>query len=197
MTKRREFIAFFILVLVTGLVTFLSPVESLLGRKARLVYFHGAWVWASILAFVTAAGTGLAGLLGGGDRFHERSRAWGRVAIVYWLIFLPMALVVMQANWNGLFLSEPRWRIPLNLAVIGVFLQLGLSFFPLSWSSAGNLAYLVLFVLWMKDIGTVLHPESPVAASSSVAIKAAFAVLVLLLYAMAWLAAGWWQRRQR
>ena len=100
-----------------------APLEKTLGINARLVYFHGAWVWAALIAFVAAGLVGLAGLVSRRADLHHWSLALGRTAIVFWLAFLPMSLLVMQANWNGLFLDEPRFRVPLNFAIIGVLLQ--------------------------------------------------------------------------
>ena len=41
----------------------LAPLERTLGEGARLVYFHGAWVWAGKIAFGAAAAAGLVGLV--------------------------------------------------------------------------------------------------------------------------------------
>lgn len=40
--------------------------------------------------------------------WQRASQAAGRAG----LIFLPMALLVMQINWNGIFWNEPRFRTP-------------------------------------------------------------------------------------
>jgi len=78
-----------------------------------------------------------------------------------------MSLYVMQVNWNEIFWAEPRFRIPLNLAVIGLLLQVGLTFLPLSWTSAGNIAYAIALGYSMSTIEAILYPLSP--AFSSIA----------------------------
>ncbi len=85
-----------------------APLEKTLGANARVVYFHGAWVWAAILGFFAAALTGIVGLAARKHSILAWSQALGRSAICFWIGFLPLSLLVMQLNWNGLFLDEPR-----------------------------------------------------------------------------------------
>lgn len=179
-------------VLAAVLVAVLAPLERTLGSNARLVYFHGAWVWAALFSFLAAAGAGLAGLLLQNTGWHRWSQAFGRSALVFWVTFLPMSLLVMQANWNGLFLDEPRFRIPLNLAVVAVLLQIGLVFFPLVWTSIANLVYGLILFLIMRSTDTVLHPDSPVFSAEAGDIRVFFIVLVLLLAFSAWQMARLW-----
>ena len=167
--------------------------------NARLVYFHGAWVWAALIAFIAAALAGLAGLVSRRADLHHWSLALGRTAIVFWLAFLPMSLLVMQANWNGLFLDEPCFRVPLNFAIVGVLLQVGVSFFPPAWASAANLVFGATLLAGLRSADTVLHPESPIFGSGATGIQLYFAVLVLLLALAAWqMARGWrsWELRR-
>jgi hypothetical protein len=87
----------------------------------------------------------------------------------------------MQANWNGIFWGEPRFRIPLNLAVIALLLQIGLSFFPLFWTSIGNIAYAVALIFSMRTIEAILHPVSPILSSNASGIQLFFMALLILL----------------
>jgi hypothetical protein len=173
-----------------------APLEKTLGMNARLVYFHGAWVWAALVAFVAAAILGLAGLVLRRAELHHWSLALGRTAIVFWLAFLPMSLLVMQANWNGLFLDEPRFRVPLNFAIVGILLQVGVSFFPPAWASAANLVFGVALLVGLRNAGTVLHPESPIFGSGATGIQLYFAGLVILLSLAAWQMARLWHTWQ-
>jgi hypothetical protein len=116
---------------------------------------------------------------------HAWSRAVGRTGLLYWLTFLPMSLYVMQANWNGLFLDEPRFRVPLNFAIVGLLLQVGLSFFPVQWTSLANLGFGVALWLGMSQVQTVLHPDSPIFNSPARGIQIFFAALLVLLLAAA------------
>ena len=184
--------------LVAVLTAALAPLEKTLGANARFVYFHGAWVWASLFGFLAAALTGLVGLLAGRAAWHSWSRALGRSALVYWILFLPMSLWVMQANWNGLFLDEPRFRIPLNLAIVGALLQIGLSFFPPVWTSAANVLFGATLFYFVRTTETVLHPDSPLFNPEAGDIRLFFIVLALLLaFTLSQLARLWraWEAR--
>lgn len=171
------------------LLTLTAPVEKTLGVNARIVYLHGAWVWAGLVAFAAAAGTGLAAILVRRETLHSWSRAWGRTSLLLWISFLPMSLYIMQVNWNGLFLAEPRWRIPFSFAVVSVLLQAGLSFLPVSWASAANLLFAAALFTAMRGMDAVLHPISPVMSSNSRSIQLFFSCLFLLLVLAAWQAA--------
>ena len=163
------------------LVTLLAPLEETLGAGVRIVYLHGAWVWVAILLFSAAALIGLGGLLSRKTILHEWSRALGHTALLFWIAFLLMSLYVMQVNWNGIFWAEPRFRIPLNLAVIALLLQIGLTFFPLLWTSTGNIAYAVALLYSLRSIEAILHPISPVLSSDARGIQLFFIALLILL----------------
>jgi hypothetical protein len=191
--KNSNLIWFIVLLISVLIFSTLAPLEKTLGASVRIVYLHGAWVWTAILAFVAAALVGLAGLISRSGRIHNWSLALGRTGLFYWLTFLPMSLYVMQANWNGLFLDEPRFRIPLNLAIVALLLQAGLSFFPSSkWSSLANLAYGCVLFINMRGTQAILHPESPIFNSDARDIQLFFGALLLFLIASAWLLAVWW-----
>lgn len=190
--KKTTILGFVGVLLLAILVAALAPLEKTLGSNARLVYFHGAWVWAAMLAFAGAAVAGAIGLLSRRIAWQRISQAAGRTGLVFWLIFLPMALLVMQLNWNGIFWNEPRFRIPLNLAVVGLLLQVGLVFFPLTWTMLANMAYGVVFFLAMGSTDAVLHPDSPIFNSDARAIQIYFVGLLILLAVAAMLLTRAW-----
>ena len=70
----------------------------------------------------------------------------------------------MQANWNGLFLAEPRFRIAMIFAVTGVLLQLGLLLFNISWlTSFANILYIITLRVVFATAQNVMHPPpSPI-----------------------------------
>jgi hypothetical protein len=178
--------------------TAFSPLEKTLGVNARIVYLHGAWVWAALAGLLGAGLVGLLGLLLRRGRLHAWSLALGRAGLLMWVLFLPQSLYVMQANWNGLFLDEPRFRIPLNLAVVGLLLQIGLAFFPVGgWTSLGNLAYAVAVLVVMSSVQAILHPESPIFTSGERQIQLFFLGLLILLLALVFQVARLWLKRPR
>jgi hypothetical protein len=172
----------------------LGPEEATLGKNARVVYLHGAWVWTSLAAFSAAALLGLAALILRRKNLHAWSRALGRTGLFFWITYLPLSLWAMQTNWNGLFLAEPRWRFAMIFAITGILLQLGLSFLPVVWSSVGNIAYLVTLFAFMLTTENVMHPPGPMLESDFGRIQIFFYVLTLMLFFTAWQFARWMRK---
>ncbi|MBI5945341.1 MAG: hypothetical protein HY864_13310 [Chloroflexi bacterium] len=155
---------FSITVIMIALLALLGPQEKSLGSNVRLVYLHGAWVMAAEVAFIAAALAGLFGLLLRKDIFHAWSAALGRTGIIFWLTYLPLSLFAMQANWNGLFLAEPRFRLAMIFAITGVLLQLGLWLFNISWlTSFANILYIIALRVVFATAQNIMHPPpSPI-----------------------------------
>ena len=180
-----------------GLVTLLGPTERLLGANLRIVILHGAWVWAGLVSFALAAVSGTLGLLLQKAFWHRWSLAFGRTGLFFLLTYLPMSLLVMQLNWGGLFLDEPRWRIPMMFGVVGTLLQVGLAVINMDLVySAGNLLFGAAFLFSLYQAENVLHPDSPVSQSGSLNIQVFFAALLALALLTAVQLALWWYRRR-
>jgi len=178
---------FFLTVGVIALLAFFGPEEKSLGSNVRLVYIHGAWVLTAEIAFIFAALAGLLGLLLQRDLFHTWSAALGRTGIVCWVTYLPLSLLAMQTNWNGLFLAEPRFRLAMIFAITGVLLQLGLWMFSIPWlTSLANIFYIIFLRVIFAQAQNIMHPPpSPIFNSGNYVIIGFFVSLNLL----AWLAA--------
>jgi hypothetical protein len=118
---------------------------------------------------------------------HAWSAALGRAGIIFWVTYLPLSLYAMQANWNGLFLAEPRFRLALMFAVTGVLLQAGLWIIDQQWlTSLANLAFFVILRVVFATAQNIMHPPpSPIFNSGNYVIMIFFIALNLL----AWLAA--------
>ena len=181
------------LVVVTGL----APQEKVLGANARLVYLHGAWVWVALLVFIAAGFAGLVGLISRKPSYYAWSCALGRTGLLLWIVNLPLSLYIMQASWNGLFLSEPRWQMVSTFAVAGLLLQLGLSLFQPVWACVANPIYVSALVYSMSGIVNVMHPVAPVLNSDSRAIQAFFAALIALLLMAAWQIGKIWRQFEK
>lgn len=165
MNKTKSPLLYFLTtIIVIALLTLFGPEEKSLGSNVRIVYLHGAWVLTAEVAFTAAALAGLLGLFLRRDIFHAWSAALGRTGIVFWLTYLPLSLFAMQANWNGLFLAEPRFRLAIIFAVTGILLQLGLWLFNIPWlTSAGNILYIVALRVTFAAARNIMHPPpSPI-----------------------------------
>ena len=188
MSKAKSpLILFFFTLLLIGVTTLLGPEEKDLGANVRIVYLHGAWVLTAEVAFALAALAGLVGLIMRREVFHAWSAALGRTGIVFWVTYLPLSMLAMQTNWNGLFLSEPRFRLALTFAVVGVLLQVGLWMINQKWLiSLANLAFFVVLRVVFAMAQNIMHPPpSPIFNSGNFLIIGFFLGLNLL----AWLAA--------
>jgi hypothetical protein len=174
-------------VLVIAVLALFGPEEQSLGSNVRIVYLHGAWVLAAEVAFAAAALVGLLALAMRRERLHQWSAALGRTGIVFWLTYLPLSLWAMEANWNGLFLAEPRFRLALTFAVVGTLMQIGLWLVNMNWvTSLANLIFFIILRVVFSTASNVMHPPpSPIFNSGLWNIIAFFIVLNLL----AWLAA--------
>src|SRR5215208_5462144 len=149
---------FFITVIVIALLALFGPEEKSLGANVRIVYLHGAWVLSAEVAFVAAAIAGLIALITKRETFHHWSAALGRSGIFFWITYLPLSLWAMQSNWNGLFLSEPRFRLAVIFAVTGVLLQLGLWLMNTGWvTSAANIVFIVILRIVFATAENVMH----------------------------------------
>jgi len=178
---------FFATLLVIFVIALLGPEEKDLGANVRIVYLHGAWVLTAELVFALSALAGLVGLIAHKNDFHTWSAALGRAGILFWVTYLPLSLMAMQTNWNGLFLAEPRFRLALTFAVVGVLLQVGLWIISLPWAtSLANVIFIVVLRVIFSTASNVMHPPpSPIFNSGNYFIIGFFIGLNLL----AWIAA--------
>src|SRR5512134_2309511 len=179
---RSPLTLFFSSIIVIALLALFGPEEKSLGASVRIVYLHGAWVLTAEAAFLVAGLTGLVALLTRAERWHRWSAALGRTGILFWVTYLPLSLWAMQSNWNGLFLSEPRFRLAAIFAVTGVLLQAGLWLINTDWiTSLANLLFIVVLRVVFATAENVMHPPpSPIFNSGNYVIIGFFLGLVFL-----------------
>lgn len=178
----RSPILWFVLnLLVILVVTALGPAEKSLGTNVRVVYLHGAWVWAALFCFLAAAVSGIVGLIWRRENANLWSLALGRTGLIFWITYLPLSLWAMQTNWNGLFLSEPRWRVAMVFAIGGLLMQVGITMLENpAWASAFNLVYMLILAYVLQSTDQVMHPGSPIFGSGALRIQFYFLLLLVL-----------------
>jgi hypothetical protein len=188
--SRRSFLILLALVAVVVLVALAVPRERVLGSSVRLVYLHGAWVWAALLTFFGAAGVGLAAFLWRRDAWHAWSVGLARSATLFWVTSLLLSLAAMQVSWNGLYLAEPRWRLGVRFGLAAVLLQLAVTIVRRPrLGSVVNLIFIAALAAALVEAPSVMHPASPVFTSASAAVRLSFvALLAASLAAAVWLA---------
>ena len=178
----------FNVLLILGFSLF-GPDEKSLGKNVKLVYLHGAWVLAAEIAFVLAAVFALAGLIlfffGKRDveiKTLEWSQALGLTGLIYWITYLPLSLLAMETNWNGLFLAEPRFRLALTFALVGLLLQAGLWIMDQKILTAiANIAFIIVLRVVFANAANIMHPPpSPIFNSGNWLIISFFVALITL-----------------
>ncbi len=192
-TKHAPLIQFLGAVILIGILALFGPEEQTLGANVRIVYLHGAWVLTAELAFSAAGLAGLIGLIARRDIFHAWSAALGRTGIFFWLTYLPLSLWAMETNWNGPFLAEPRFRLAMTFAVVGLLLQIGLWLMDNKMlTSAANIAYIVVLRVAFSLAQNIMHPPpSPIFSSGNSVIIGFFVVLNLLTWLAAYFLTRW------
>lgn len=172
-----------ILLAAIALVTWLSPADRVLGNLVKLVYLHGAIIQIALLTLVAAGLLGLAFLIWRRPAFVAWSQAVERTAFILWVLYVVTSAVSMARAWGGIAWFEPRWVFGLQMLVIIPVMQLaGLLLQDRRLVAGLNLAValIMLFLRWRANL--VLHPLDPIGASSSLAIKVAYYLLVLLMF---------------
>jgi hypothetical protein len=179
---RTPLILFIATVILIALLALLGPEERTLGSNVRIVYLHGAWVLAAEVAFFAAAIAGAIGLIAKRVSFHRWSAALGRTGIFFWLTYLPLSLWAMESNWNGLFLSEPRFRLAAIFAVTGILLQVGLWIINIDWvTSLANILFIIVLRVAFSSASNIMHPPpSPIFNSGNYLIIGFFLAMIIL-----------------
>jgi hypothetical protein len=199
MSKTKSNLLLFVVsVILIALLALFGPEEQSLGANVRIVYLHGAWVLTAELVLLLAGLAGLIGLLTPRKDFHGWSAALGRTGIFFWVTYLPLSLWAMESNWNGLFLSEPRFRLAVIFAVTGVLLQAGLWIINMDWvTSLANLVFIVVLRLVFASASNVMHPPpSPIFNSGNYTIIGFFVGMIALSVVAAYFLTRWFLNLQ-
>ncbi|TFH32746.1 MAG: hypothetical protein E4G99_12370 [Anaerolineales bacterium] len=196
MRFHTNLVIFVLLILGIGIVTTLGPPERSLGANVRLVYLHGAWVWTALISYAIAAMIGITGLVLKRLRWNQWSLTMGRVATFFWLSYIPLSIWTMQANWNGLYLAEPRFKVAIDFSIAGILIQIALVLLrDVRWGSALNTLFFAGLWLTLRSTQQIMHPPSPILTSDSILIRLFFFLLVGLCLLAAWQVSLWLHHR--
>ena len=197
--KKSPFFWFILALLTTAGLTALGPQENSLGSAVRIVYLHGAWVLTAEAALGLAAATGLLGILFRHEGLQHWSTALGYTGLVFWVTYLPLSLWAMQANWNGLFLAEPRFRVAVIFSVTGVLLQIGLILLAKpAFTALFNVLYFIALRIGLSRADYVMHPPpSPIFSSGILSLQLFFVGIIFLTMTAAYFLTLWWIQKQK
>ena len=197
-TFNSSLVWFLLTLLAIVVLAALGPAEKSLGTNVRIVYLHGAWVWTALVAYIAAGITGLLGLALGKPILQLLSRALGRTGLLFWVTYLPLSIWAMQANWNGLFLAEPRFRFAMVFSITGILLQIGVTLLEKpAWASWANMMFVVALFLALRSTENVMHPPSAILDSDAQRIQLYFGGLLILVLLAAYQIARWLYRVDR
>jgi hypothetical protein len=196
---KSPFFWFILALLTTAGLTALGPQENSLGNNVRIVYLHGAWILTAEIVLGFSAAIGLFGILFRRDDLHRWSAALGYTGLFFWLVSLPLSLWSMQANWNGLFLAEPRFRVAVIFSVTGVLLQLGLMLLSRpAFTSLFNVLFFIALRIGLAQADYVMHPPpSPILNSGNLALQFYFIGIIFLIMTAAYFMTIWWLQRHK
>ncbi|MGA2488797.1 MAG: hypothetical protein ABSF99_01225 [Anaerolineales bacterium] len=196
---QSPFLWFILVLLITAGLTALGPRDQSLGNNARIIYLHGAWVLTAEAALGLSAAAGLLGILFRRERLHRWSAALAYTGLFFWVTSLPLSLWAMQTNWNGLFQSEPRFRVEVIFSVAGVLLQLGLTLLARPvFTSLFNVLFFAGLRIALSRADYVMHPSSsPIFNSGILSLQIFFVVVIFLTTSSAYFMTRWWLQRQK
>lgn len=161
-----------------------------MGPSARLVYLHGALVWAAMLLLFVSAGLGALAFLRRSEAMHRVSRALGRAGMLWWALYIPVSVAAAMATWAGgafnlAVLLEPRFATAFQvMALCAIALAVQYIDKRPQVGSLGNIAIVVIMVVLLGLTERILHPPAPMAESNAPLIQLAFGAMTALIVLM-------------
>ena len=168
------------------------PAVELLGTKVRLPVFHGASTWANLMIFAGMLVSAVLYLVRGGDWRYNRSFAFRVVAVGLWLVGTVLGFIAALNTWDFTGALTPAWQLMMEdprlvIQIVVTLLGIGLLVVPLIVESKRAKAAIdagFVLVVWVglavaMNVGSNLHPDSPVLNSDDMLIKALFFAMVL------------------
>jgi hypothetical protein len=164
----------------------------------KLVYVHGALVWAGLLTFSIGGVSGLLALVFRRKVWYEATLAAALAALVVWIAVVGSSMILTRVT-RGQFVAwnEPRVRATtLILAAALVLALVGRLVDQPSFSASTGLVMGVLPWILVRRADAIRHPVDAIAGSTSQAIQVYYVLILvtvsgLTLTLFAWL---WAQR---
>jgi hypothetical protein len=193
------------LLLLLAVWVVLAPAESRLGNVVKLVYVHGALVWAGLFTFSAAGLLGLVALVvrhligrpARATTWYLGTEAASLAALIVWGIYVVSAMIVTGLTWGQLVAwNEPRVRVTGLILVAAVVL-----FVVARLVNHADFAALVNLLLgivpWVmvQQADVIRHPVDPIGGSGSTAIQGYYLLIQLTVAGLAAILVAWlWVR---
>jgi hypothetical protein len=179
----------------------LSPAETRLGNLVKLVYVHGALVWAGLLTFSLAGVLGLVALgsrhlLGaaeGAKHWYRGTEATSLAAIIVWIIYAISSMAVTGLTWGQLIAwNEPRVRAT-GLILVAAIVLFVVARLVDHWDFTALVSVLMGIVSWVvvRQAGVIRHPVDPIGGSGSAAIQGFYLLIELTVAGLAACLVAW------
>lgn len=185
------------LLVMLALLLWLSPAETTLGNTVKLVYLHGALVRTAMALFAISLPVNLLALVRPRPRWQNWGQALTWAAVIIWLLHTLMSMITTYATW-GVFIAwfEPRTRFTFNLMAVSLIVLLVARLINHPRFSALVFALLAGVTLGLlPGLGLVQHPLDPIGTSSSGAIRAFYAAVLLVSLGLGGLLTIWLQAK--
>ncbi|MFH2103690.1 MAG: cytochrome c biogenesis protein CcsA [Chloroflexota bacterium] len=96
------------LALVTALVFFYAPLETVMGYVQKVFYFHVATAWVGMLGFVVAAVAGIVYLVKHDLKWDKVELAAVEISLVFFLIAIVLGSIWARPSWGTWWTWDPR-----------------------------------------------------------------------------------------
>lgn len=103
-----DLVTVLLLLAATVMVFAYAPLEKVMGQVQKVFYFHVAANWVGMLAFLVAAGMGLAYLFTGNRRWDVVEVAAVEIGMVFSLIGIVTGSIWARPVWNTWWTWDPR-----------------------------------------------------------------------------------------
>jgi hypothetical protein len=201
-------VAAVVLLIILCALVLLAPAESRLGNLVKLVYVHGALVWAGLATFTLAGALGLVALAvrhlarsaGCAQKWYRATRAAGVAALVIWIIYVISAILVTGLTW-GQWIAWNEPRVQATALILGAALVLALVARLVGHPDFTAIVNVVMGILpWIlvSRADAIRHPVDPIGGSNSSSIQGYFLLIQLAVLALAAILVAWlWARAEQ
>ncbi|VAX20726.1 hypothetical protein MNBD_IGNAVI01-1092 [hydrothermal vent metagenome] len=186
--KKNWFVAsvFVILFLVNIIII---PQEKTLGEGIILIYIHVALIFSGTVGFLISA------LLGVGVFFsaNKHLQSWlfylSLFSLILYFLGIGLSMIASAIFWGAINWTEPYMVVSLQIISITIIVLVAAGLIPnIRLKGFLNIIPFVSILLLMQDNKLILHPDSPIRNSGSLAIKFSFySLLFIILTFTIWL----------